>query len=108
MPPGETDPRSRIVEGSAEITRPGAAQRAGFVKSRLGKDYDGGYVIVHRPGMQYSALLSGGISDDISFELDFVREYGCPCDAFDGTIWSLPSTPDGEDGHRGDRDSVGL
>ena len=65
---------------------------AGFVKRRLGKDNDGGYVIVHRPGMQYSALLSGGISDDISFELDFVREYGCPCDAFDGTIWSLPST----------------
>lgn len=61
-----------------------------YPKIRLGKDFDGGYVIADIPGITYSCLISGGISDDISFEEDFIRRYQVECHAFDGTISSLP------------------
>ena len=61
-----------------------------FPKKRLGKDYDGGYVIAVIPDIQYQILLSGGIELDISFEEDFLQEYGVKCFAFDGTIDRLP------------------
>ena len=44
-----------------------------FPKVRLGKDYDGGYIIVEIPDVKYSILLAGGISYDISFEEDFLK-----------------------------------
>ena len=61
-----------------------------FPKKRLGKNYDGGYVISVIPDIQYDILLSGGIEVDISFEEDFIKEYGVKCLAFDGTINELP------------------
>jgi hypothetical protein len=61
-----------------------------FPKKRLGKDYDGGYVISLIPNIHYGILLSGGIEVDISFEEDFIKEYGVKCFAFDGTINRLP------------------
>jgi hypothetical protein len=61
-------------------------------KIRLGKQYDGGYVICDIPNIQYSILLSGGIETDISFEEAFVTKYNISCTAFDGTIASLPYT----------------
>jgi hypothetical protein len=61
-----------------------------FPKIRLGKEYDGGYVIVDIPNPRYSLLLAGGINDDISFEEDFYKRYKCRCIAFDGTIDALP------------------
>ena len=45
-----------------------------FQKKRVGKDNDGGYVIVDLPG-EYDILISGGISDDISFEQNLLKEY---------------------------------
>jgi hypothetical protein len=60
-----------------------------FPKTRIGKEFDGGYVIVDIPN-HYSCLISGGISDDISFEEEFMSKYNVPCYAFDGTINSLP------------------
>ena len=62
-----------------------------FEKKRLGKDYDGGYIIAEIPNIKYSTLLAGGIDVDISFEEDFINKY--PTDnayAFDGTIEKLP------------------
>jgi hypothetical protein len=62
-----------------------------FEKKRLGKDYDGGYIISEIPNIKYSILLAGGIENDISFEEDFINTY--PIDhayAFDGTINTLP------------------
>jgi hypothetical protein len=44
-----------------------------FPKSRLGKNGDGGYIINDIPHMKYSCLISGGISNDISFEEDFLQ-----------------------------------
>jgi len=61
-----------------------------YPKIRLGKDFDGGYVIADIPGITYSCLISGGISDDISFEENFIQRYQVECYAFDGTISSLP------------------
>lgn len=59
-------------------------------KKRIGKRHDGGYVINILPG-EYDTFISGGISNDISFEEHLLDM--CPdlrCHAFDGTIWSLP------------------
>jgi hypothetical protein len=46
-----------------------------FKKIRLGKDYDGGYVIAEIPNASYKILLTGGIENDISFEEDFINKY---------------------------------
>jgi hypothetical protein len=54
-------------------------------KFRVGRDYDGGYVIASLPGT-YDLCLSGGVLDDISFEEHFVTIYPVACYAFDGTV----------------------
>jgi hypothetical protein len=61
-----------------------------FPKKRLGKSYDGGYIIADIPDAKYSILISGGIEGDISFEEDFVKKFNVKCVAFDGTINQLP------------------
>jgi hypothetical protein len=62
-----------------------------FPKLRLGKEYDGGYVIADIPNVKYSLLISGGILDDISFEEHFLKKYtNAKCITFDGTINGLP------------------
>jgi len=66
-----------------------------FPKTRLGRDFDGGYIICEIPNITYSILLSGGIEGDISFEEDFVNKYhNTKCFAFDGTIGNLPKKHD--------------
>lgn len=61
-----------------------------FPKKRLGRDYDGGYIICDINGVKYDCLLSGGIQDDISFEEDFCKLYtDVKCLAYDGTINSI-------------------
>jgi len=61
-----------------------------FTKKRIGKNNDGGYVIVDLPG-DYDVFLSGGVSNDISFEIDFLKSYpNLWCFAFDGTVNLLP------------------
>jgi hypothetical protein len=63
-----------------------------FEKKRLGRDYDGGYIIADIPDIKYSILLAGGIETDISFEEDFIKIYSnVKCFAFDGTIDKLPT-----------------
>lgn len=61
-----------------------------YPKRRIGKDYDGGYVIIDIPDVQYDCLIGAGISDDISFEEDLCKMYkDIPCYAYDGTIESI-------------------
>jgi len=61
-----------------------------FPKIRIGNIGDGGYVISDI-ATQYDVLMSGGVSDDISFEQDFLNRYpNTRCFAFDGTVTSLP------------------
>ena len=62
-----------------------------YSKKRIGKNNDGGYVIVELPG-RYDIFLSGGISDDISFENHLLSLYPeLTCHAFDGTINYTPN-----------------
>ena len=57
---------------------------------RVGKDNDGGYLICDLPG-SYDLFISGGISNDISFESHFCSLFPeTQCFAFDGTIDQLP------------------
>jgi hypothetical protein len=63
----------------------------GFTKVRLGRQGDGGYVVLDElcPG---TTLYSYGVGDDISFELDLVTHYsGCTAKCFDHTIDSIPT-----------------
>jgi hypothetical protein len=57
-------------------------------KERIGSANDGGYVIAE--GLKYDLFISCGISDDITFEDNFVKKYNINCIAFDGTINNLP------------------
>lgn len=70
-----------------------------FPKKRIGKSNDGGYVIIDLPGKTditsgYDGFISGGISNDISFEdalLDYYSDLKY-CLAFDGTINNIPQS----------------
>ncbi len=62
-----------------------------FKKNRIGKDNDGGYIIVDIPNPRYEILIAGGIEDDISFEEHFTNRYpNVECIAFDGSISNVP------------------
>lgn len=66
-----------------------------FNKLRLGRDYDGGYIIAEIPNIKYTTLIAGGIGMDISFEEDFINKYpDVKTFAFDGTINNLPKHND--------------
>lgn len=62
-----------------------------FPKIRLGHaDKDGGYLVAQLPGT-YDYLVSGGISDDVTFEQDLLKRFPeCKGVGFDGTIKTLP------------------
>jgi hypothetical protein len=53
---------------------------------RVGRNYDGGYVISESLMKRSSALLSFGINDDWSFEEDFYRKSGVGCYGFDYSV----------------------
>lgn len=60
-------------------------------KIRVGNKHDGGYVLVDEIG-DYDLFLSGGISNDISFEVDFLNRHpNLKGYAFDGTISDIPN-----------------
>jgi hypothetical protein len=61
-----------------------------FQKTRFGSSGDGGYVIID--GLTYDSIISGGVADNIDFEIEFVNKYNLPCFAYDGTVASLPRT----------------
>jgi hypothetical protein len=53
---------------------------------RVGRAFDGGYVISEALLRRSSGLLSFGINDDWSFEADFCRRTGVGCYGFDFSI----------------------
>ena len=64
-----------------------------YEKRRIGRNRDGGYVIAWNDKLKYDLFISGGISNDISFEEDFINKYGkkrCVFLAYDGSIQKLP------------------
>ena len=63
-----------------------------FIKKRVGKQYDSGYIICDISGINYDCFLSGGVEYDISFEEDFLKLHSnIMCYAYDGTINEFPS-----------------
>lgn len=58
---------------------------------RVGRDYDGGYVVPEKPLQVADALLGYGIADDPSFEEAFSDTYKRPSYGFDGGVESVPS-----------------
>ena len=61
-----------------------------FTLIRLGQNADGGYVVPKE--LINNNLLSCGISNDISFELDYLKNIKNPnIHCFDGTIINFPS-----------------
>lgn len=59
-------------------------------KTRFGSSGDGGYVIID--GLTYDSIISGGVSNNIDFEIEFVNTYNVPCFAYDGTVPCLPKS----------------
>ena len=63
-----------------------------YNKKRIGNSNDGGYVIIDLYNVNYDLLLSGGISNDSTFEDEFLTLHPeLICYAFDGTIEESPS-----------------
>jgi beta-1,4-mannosyl-glycoprotein beta-1,4-N-acetylglucosaminyltransferase len=61
-----------------------------YSKKRIGKNFDGGYIICDIPDIKYDFLLSCGVCDDISFEEQFCEIYkSVKCHAYDGTIENI-------------------
>jgi hypothetical protein len=66
-----------------------------YPKKRIGKNNDGGYVTVELPDNDYDLFLSGGISNDNTFENELLKMHPkLTCYAFDGTIPGLPQKND--------------
>ena len=64
-----------------------------YEKKRVGKNNDGGYVIDIIPDIKYNLIIGCGISNDISFEENFINIYkNISCIVFDGTIDDIPET----------------
>ena len=55
-------------------------------KIRLGRDRDGGYITTEKSVNDSVALFSYGVSDDISFEEDYIKLSGKNSHSFDHTI----------------------
>jgi hypothetical protein len=61
-----------------------------YPKHRIGRDNDGGYVICDID-QDYDILISGGVADDISFEMDLLNQYPhLLCHTFDGSVNQIP------------------
>lgn len=56
---------------------------------RIGRAYDGGYVVPELAMREADIIMGYGISDDISFEDDAVSIYGKASFGFDGTVQSV-------------------
>ena len=81
-----------ILKTLLHMTHPLTIYESPFEKKRIGRDNDGGYVICTGKPMKCSALISAGVSNDISFEEAFLNENNVPCFAFDGTVDTFPDS----------------
>lgn len=66
-----------------------------YNKLRIGRNGDGGYVVLDIPNINYDMFISGGISNDDSFEHEFINKYkNISCEAFDFSVDKLPHPSD--------------
>ncbi|HCI48911.1 MAG: hypothetical protein A2621_01290 [Alphaproteobacteria bacterium RIFCSPHIGHO2_01_FULL_41_14] len=66
-------------------------QKGPLVLKRIGRDYDGGYVVAEKSLKSADVLLGYGIADDISFEEAFCTLYKKPAYGFDGGVENVTS-----------------
>jgi hypothetical protein len=57
-----------------------------LTKKRIGREEDGGYVILDEACKLTDVLYSYGVSDDWSFEEDFCNRYKCKANLYDHTV----------------------
>jgi hypothetical protein len=57
-----------------------------YIKKRVGRNQDGGYVILDEISKNTDVLYSYGISDDWSFEEEFSNKFNCISRLYDHTI----------------------
>lgn len=58
---------------------------------RVGPNADGGYIVYKFASPQYDGCLSGGVGEDVSFEIDFLSKHETmECDIYDHTVHGLP------------------
>ena len=63
-----------------------------YTKKRLGPNKDGGYIVLDELCKKCNVLYSYGISDDVSFELDFLSNNpNAKVRLFDHTVENLPA-----------------
>lgn len=53
---------------------------------RLGKNNDGGYLVIKDDIIKTKKLISFGVNDDWSFEMDFMKINECPVVAYDNSV----------------------
>lgn len=66
-------------------------QNGPLILKRVGRDYDGGYVVAEKSLQMADVLLGYGIADDPSFEEAFSTLYGKPSYGFDGGATNIKS-----------------
>jgi hypothetical protein len=64
----------------------------GYNKIHLGRNFDGGYVIIDN--LDYDIYISCGLGGDISFDEDFMRRYEIDGIGIDGTIEAPEKMPE--------------
>ena len=53
---------------------------------RIGKDFDGGYLVNKEDLLKTKKLISFGIGEDYSFEKQFINQSNCLCETYDGSV----------------------
>jgi len=67
----------------------------GFEKIRVGNNYDGGYIALKEICKQTKNVISIGVEDNVSFDLDFVKKFPqAKVDLYDHTVDGLPTNHD--------------
>jgi hypothetical protein len=63
-----------------------------YPKVRIGRPYDGGYVVFNHKLNDVTSTYSYGINDDVSFELKYTAYSNSPIHMYDHTIHGLPDS----------------
>jgi hypothetical protein len=63
-----------------------------YPKVRIGRPYDGGYVVFNHKLNDVTSTYSYGINDDVSFELKYTAYSNSPIYMYDHTIHGLPDS----------------
>ncbi len=69
-----------------QIVKELACHDVDISKVRCGRNSDGGYVVAEEIFRNSDLMMSYGIADDISFELDVIKKYDIKIHAFDGGV----------------------